>query len=144
MGQDGSEDTHTTCMSDGTCKVRTGAHSDHSVAVRTSVLIFRPAPYTNHLVPNNLKIHSMLDTHLTGRLVRRASNAVASSSRPKLSPLPHRSILEISGPDAQTFLKGLSCKDVESTRGGYSGFLNASVRSHPPPFPLPPPRPMND
>lgn len=70
----------------------------------------------------------MRDVAVPNRLARFASNAVAfSSSRPKIAPLPHRSVLEISGPDAQTFLKGLSCKDVESTNGGYSGFLNASV-----------------
>lgn len=38
-----------------------------------------------------------------------------------------KSILQLSGPDAQKFLKGQSCKDVEALGGGYSGFLNASV-----------------
>ncbi|WVR03195.1 hypothetical protein IAU60_000186 [Kwoniella sp. DSM 27419] len=47
---------------------------------------------------------------------------------PRLAHLPHRSVLELSGPDAQKFLKGLSCKDVDSIGGGYSGFLNASGR----------------
>ncbi|KAK8844683.1 hypothetical protein IAR55_006532 [Kwoniella newhampshirensis] len=57
-----------------------------------------------------------------------SASASASASRPRLAPLPHRSILELTGPDAQKFLKGLSCKDVDSLGGGYSGFLNASGR----------------
>lgn len=69
-------------------------------------------------------------------LARFASNVASTSSRPLIAPLPHRAVLEISGPDAKQFLKGLSCKDVESTNGGYSGFLNASVRapSHEKPY----------
>ncbi|WRT63322.1 uncharacterized protein IL334_000227 [Kwoniella shivajii] len=53
-----------------------------------------------------------------------------SSSRiiPSIAKLPHKSILELTGPDSQKFLKGLSCKDVDSLKGGYSGFLNASGR----------------
>ncbi|OCF34758.1 mitochondrial protein [Kwoniella heveanensis CBS 569] len=47
---------------------------------------------------------------------------------PRLAHLPQKSVLEISGPDSQKFLKGLSCKDVDSLKGGYSGFLNASGR----------------
>ncbi|WWD22769.1 hypothetical protein CI109_107262 [Kwoniella shandongensis] len=50
------------------------------------------------------------------------------STTPRIAPLPQRSVLELSGPDAQKFLKGLSCKDVDSLQGGYSGFLNASGR----------------
>ncbi|ORY22973.1 hypothetical protein BCR39DRAFT_473589 [Naematelia encephala] len=45
-----------------------------------------------------------------------------------VAQLPHKSVLQVSGPDAQKFLKGLSCKDVDSLKGGYSGFLNASGR----------------
>jgi folate-binding Fe-S cluster repair protein YgfZ len=60
---------------------------------------------------------------LTASLARHVST---SSTRPRIAPLD-RSILELSGPDAPKFLKGLSCKDVESLGGGYSGFLNASV-----------------
>lgn len=56
-----------------------------------------------------------------------SSSSVASSSKTKIAPLPHRSVLEISGPDAPKFLKGLTCKDVDALEGGYSGFLNASV-----------------
>ncbi len=71
------------------------------------------------------------------RLAGFASDASALSSiaasPPRVAPLPQRSVLEISGPDAQKFLKGLSCKDVESTDGGYSGFLNPSVRLPSPP-----------
>ncbi|WWC85437.1 uncharacterized protein L201_000300 [Kwoniella dendrophila CBS 6074] len=47
---------------------------------------------------------------------------------PSLSKLKQKSILEISGPDSTKFLKGLSCKDVDLLKGGYSGFLNASGR----------------
>ncbi|OXH41736.1 mitochondrial protein [Cryptococcus neoformans] len=47
---------------------------------------------------------------------------------PRIAHLSHKSVLELSGPDAQKFLKGLSCKDVEYLAGGYSGFLNASGR----------------
>lgn len=47
---------------------------------------------------------------------------------PRIAYLSHKSVLELSGPDAQKFLKGLSCKDVEYLGGGYSGFLNASGR----------------
>ncbi|KIR31568.1 hypothetical protein I310_03621 [Cryptococcus deuterogattii CA1014] len=47
---------------------------------------------------------------------------------PRIAHLSHKSVLELSGPDAQKFLKGLSCKDVEYLGGGYSGFLNASGR----------------
>ncbi|WVQ94278.1 hypothetical protein IAU59_001357 [Kwoniella sp. CBS 9459] len=56
------------------------------------------------------------------------ATATATAITPRLAHLPHKSVLEISGPDAQKFLKGLSCKDVDSTKGGYSGFLNASGR----------------
>ncbi|WVF66659.1 hypothetical protein IAT40_001400 [Kwoniella sp. CBS 6097] len=51
-----------------------------------------------------------------------------TNATPRLAHLPHKSVLEISGPDSQKFLKGLSCKDVDSLQGGYSGFLNASGR----------------
>jgi hypothetical protein len=54
-------------------------------------------------------------------------SSASSSSQPFIAPLPRRSVLEVSGPDAQKFLKGLTCKDVDSLGGGYSGFLNASV-----------------
>ncbi|WVQ82624.1 hypothetical protein IAT38_004756 [Cryptococcus sp. DSM 104549] len=47
---------------------------------------------------------------------------------PRIAHLRQKSILELSGPDAPKFLKGLSCKDVEPIGGGYSGFLNASGR----------------
>lgn len=56
--------------------------------------------------------------------------SVAGPSRlgPRIARLPHRSVLEVSGPDARKFLNGQSCKNVEALGGGYSGFLNASVR----------------
>lgn len=58
--------------------------------------------------------------------------SVAGPSRlgPRIARLPHRSVLEVSGPDARKFLNGQSCKNVEALGGGYSGFLNASVRGH--------------
>lgn len=59
--------------------------------------------------------------------------SVAGPSRlgPRIAKLSHRSVLEVSGPDARKFLNGQSCKNVEALGGGYSGFLNASVRSNP-------------
>jgi folate-binding Fe-S cluster repair protein YgfZ len=42
--------------------------------------------------------------------------------------LSRKSVLEVTGPDARKFLKGQTCKDVDALAGGYSGFLNASVR----------------
>lgn len=56
-----------------------------------------------------------------------AASSASTSTTPKLAQLP-RSTLHISGPDAQKFLKGQMCKDVDSLGGGYSGFLNASGR----------------
>nr|ODN87071.1 mitochondrial protein [Cryptococcus depauperatus CBS 7841] len=47
---------------------------------------------------------------------------------PRVAHLKQKLVLQISGPDSQKFLKGLSCKDVEYLSGGYSGFLNASGR----------------
>ncbi|WWC67216.1 uncharacterized protein I206_101123 [Kwoniella pini CBS 10737] len=47
---------------------------------------------------------------------------------PSIAKLSQKSILEITGPDSTKFLKGLSCKDVDQLKGGYSGFLNASGR----------------
>ncbi|ODN89617.1 mitochondrial protein [Cryptococcus wingfieldii CBS 7118] len=46
----------------------------------------------------------------------------------RLAHLPHKHVLELAGPDAHKFLKGLTSKDVEYLAGGYSGFLNASGR----------------
>lgn len=59
------------------------------------------------------------------------SMSVAGPSRlgPRIARLPHRSVLEVSGPDARKFLNGQSCKNIEALGGGYSGFLNASVRT---------------
>lgn len=45
----------------------------------------------------------------------------------KAAHLAGKAIIEISGPDAQKFLKGQTCRDVDKIGGGYSGFLNASV-----------------
>ncbi|EIW73166.1 mitochondrial protein [Tremella mesenterica] len=59
---------------------------------------------------------------------RRLHSTTNINNLPRIAPLPHISVLEISGPDATKFLKGLSCKDVDSLQGGYSGFLNASGR----------------
>lgn len=61
-----------------------------------------------------------------------AMASVAGPSRigPRIARLPHRSVLEVSGPDARKFLNGQSCKNVEALGGGYSGFLNASVRPY--------------
>jgi len=55
--------------------------------------------------------------------------SLAGPSRlgPRIARLPHRSVLEVSGPDARKFLNGQSCKNIEALGGGYSGFLNASV-----------------
>jgi folate-binding Fe-S cluster repair protein YgfZ len=36
-------------------------------------------------------------------------------------------VLEVSGKDAQKFLKGMTSKDVEQLGGGYSGVFNATV-----------------
>jgi hypothetical protein len=57
--------------------------------------------------------------------------SLAGPSRlgPRIARLPHRSVLEVSGPDARKFLNGQSCKNIEALGGGYSGFLNASVRT---------------
>jgi folate-binding Fe-S cluster repair protein YgfZ len=55
------------------------------------------------------------------------TSSAASTAPPRLASLPSRSVLEVSGPDAQKFLRGQMCKDVEPLAGGYSGFLNASV-----------------
>jgi len=54
---------------------------------------------------------------------------IAGPSRlgPRIARLPHKSVLEVSGPDARKFLNGQSCKNIEALGGGYSGFLNASV-----------------
>lgn len=56
------------------------------------------------------------------------ANPPRTMAVPRIAHLSHKSVLELSGPDAQKFLKGLSCKDVEYLAGGYSGFLNASGR----------------
>lgn len=58
--------------------------------------------------------------------------SLAGPSRlgPRIARLPHRSVLEVSGPDARKFLNGQSCKNIEALGGGYSGFLNASVRNY--------------
>ena len=55
--------------------------------------------------------------------------SLAGPSRlgPRIARLPHRLVLEVSGPDARKFLNGQSCKNIEALGGGYSGFLNASV-----------------
>jgi folate-binding Fe-S cluster repair protein YgfZ len=45
----------------------------------------------------------------------------------KAAHLTRKAVFEVSGPDAQKFLKGQTCKDVEKMGGGYSGLLNASV-----------------
>lgn len=65
----------------------------------------------------------------TSRCRYYSSTSTPAAARPCLAHLSHKSVLEISGPDAQKFLKGLTSRDVEPTHGGYSGFLNASVRS---------------
>ena len=52
-----------------------------------------------------------------------------SSSTAKAARLSRKSVLEVSGPETQKFLKGLSCRDVEPLGGGYSGFMNATVSS---------------
>lgn len=68
-----------------------------------------------------------------GSIRSRLSSSIAGPSRlgvgsgPKIAKLPHRSVLEVSGPDARKFLNGQTCKNVEAGQGGYSGFLNASV-----------------
>jgi hypothetical protein len=66
-------------------------------------------------------------------LHKRASSTLArmESSRPHIAPIPDRSILEITGKDAQKFLKGLTSRDVDKSPGwGYSGFLTPTVSSH--------------
>ncbi|KAL7420296.1 ccr4 associated factor [Cryptotrichosporon argae] len=55
-----------------------------------------------------------------------AARALASAP-PTFAPLD-RAVLELAGPDAAKFLRGLACKDVDALRGGYSGFINASGR----------------
>jgi hypothetical protein len=63
-------------------------------------------------------------------LHKRASSTLAriESSRPHIAPIPDRSILEITGKDAQKFLKGLTSRDVAKSPGwGYSGFLTPTV-----------------
>ncbi|KAK4684122.1 hypothetical protein P7C73_g6080, partial [Tremellales sp. Uapishka_1] len=52
--------------------------------------------------------------------------SIQATPGPQITHLAQRSVLEISGPDAQKFLKGLTCKDVDGLAGGYSGFMNAS------------------
>lgn len=54
----------------------------------------------------------------------------ASDIKPLIAPLPRRGVLELAGPDAQKFLKGLTSRDVEHLGGGYSGFLNATVSAY--------------
>jgi folate-binding Fe-S cluster repair protein YgfZ len=49
------------------------------------------------------------------------------STRACAAPVPERGVLEVSGKDAQKFLKGMTSKDVEQLGGGYSGVLNATV-----------------
>ena len=61
----------------------------------------------------------------------------ASEIKPLIAPLPRRGVLELAGPDAQKFLKGLTSRDVEHLGGGYSGFLNATVSA---PYQIPPTR----
>lgn len=63
---------------------------------------------------------------------RAAARAFSTTPRtalatPSIAQLP-RAVLQVSGPDAQKFLKGQMCKDVDALGGGYSGFLNASGR----------------
>jgi hypothetical protein len=73
-------------------------------------------------------VPSAIGTAASRRGHASASTLPSSATGPRIAPLD-RDVLELSGPDAQKFLKGLSCKDVESTGGGYSGFMNASVCS---------------
>ncbi|RSH89489.1 ccr4 associated factor [Saitozyma podzolica] len=72
-------------------------------------------------------VPSAIGTAASRRGHASASSLPSSATGPRIAPLD-RDVLELSGPDAQKFLKGLSCKDVESTGGGYSGFMNASGR----------------
>ncbi|ORX34961.1 putative transferase CAF17, mitochondrial [Kockovaella imperatae] len=50
------------------------------------------------------------------------------SEAPRIAHLKRRRVVEIAGPDAKKFIKGLFCNEVDDVGGGYSGFLNASGR----------------
>jgi folate-binding Fe-S cluster repair protein YgfZ len=65
--------------------------------------------------------------HRCRGLITQSRQASSSAPAAQAARLSRKSVLEISGPDTQKFLKGLTCKDVEPLQGGYSGFLNASV-----------------
>jgi folate-binding Fe-S cluster repair protein YgfZ len=59
---------------------------------------------------------------------RRTVSTLAESVRPHIASIPERSVLQITGKDAQKFLKGLTCRDVDKSPGwGYSGFLTPTV-----------------
>ncbi|KAI9632121.1 putative transferase CAF17, mitochondrial [Dioszegia hungarica] len=66
--------------------------------------------------------------HRCRGLIAQSRQASSSAPAAQAARLSRKSVLEISGPDTQKFLKGLTCKDVEPIQGGYSGFLNASGR----------------
>lgn len=56
--------------------------------------------------------------------------AAGTMSTPHIAPIPGRSVLSLSGKDAQKFLKGLTSRNVEGSPGwGYSGFLTPTVRT---------------
>lgn len=79
-------------------------------------------PYTLH------SLTTATTTTTTTTATAMASVAGPSRIGPKIARLPHKSVLEVSGPDTRKFLNGQSCKNVEALGGGYSGFINASVR----------------
>lgn len=77
-----------------------------------------------------LAFTEMTTRHLQRGLRQRAASTLAQieSGRPHIAPIPDRSVLEISGKDAQKFLKGLTSRDVDKSPGwGYSGFLTPTV-----------------
>lgn len=84
-------------------------------------------PPTQSILMQSLSSSIKTSSH---SLSRRFLTSGSSSNNPSIAPLPFRSVLQVSGPDARKFLKGLSCRDIENTGGGYTGFLNASVRPY--------------
>lgn len=71
------------------------------------------------------------NTSTTRRLRFYSTTTAPSSSTSGITPLPHRRLLALSGPDAPKFLQGLTTNNVAptpNTTGWYTAFLNAQGR----------------
>jgi hypothetical protein len=108
------------------------SHQPHSVATTDLVehTIFSVQGYPSQALSSQSTHHEMTARTLYQKIATRSASTAAQieTSRPHIAPIPGRSILQISGKDAQKFLKGLTSRDVDKSPGwGYSGFLTPTV-----------------